>query len=455
MSSLQFLNKKSWHVNTRKNEEKVWLREQAAEKEAGRVAELQKQLTEERKLEEIRRLERESGNGSVSFPTPQVDWMYEGPGVADPSAAAAEQDALLLGQKEAILSTGQLEEVGLSTAVGLENSSKLASGVMGRSHVDDPDPLILRDAEAKLREDPLLSIRRQQLKATERFAVRHVSGGEIAVAVKPPTFPSVNADIDRAKLIHAEKTARKLERARIREERRVRRRTKTSRDERWNDGIRNDLRLVRRRTENEVRMTSQVHSASLGQTIICSLGEHATDRGFERDSYKSVDDIRTHRSESNVKCDGGLEVPFELSQVEANLAAEKPTALGERHEVELSKTPVRSFDSRRLDPSTHRYATSLSASRSNRMHRPPNCPRTPSLSADDRKRRLDDMQTAAEALDESRATRIRRVEEEEMRSREDGLHSAARRDVSLTPSFLHDFAREALNKAEASRFSSR
>jgi hypothetical protein len=462
MSSLQFLNKKSWHVNTRKNEEKVWLREQAAEKEAGRVAELQKQLTEERKLEEIRRLERESGNGSLSLPTPQVDWMYEGPGVADPSVTAAEQDALLLGQKEATLSTGQGER-GVSPAGDLAKPSKLASRVVGPSHVDAPDPLVLRDAEAKLREDPLLSIRRQQVRATERLGVRrHVSGGEIAAAVKPSISPTIDAEADRVKLILAEKKARKMERARIREERRARRSISTGRNECRSDRIRNDARSLRRKTENDFAMASRVPAESLGtrshETMNrCSPREHANEREFDRDSDKGVDDVRMHWPSGRVNCERELEMLPESSRVQLNLCTENRPDIGERQEVGSMETPIRAVVDRRSDRSTHRCTASFSAIRSNRMpvDRPPTCPRPPPMSADDRKRRLADMQTDAEALEESRATRIRRVEEEDLRSRGDRLRSAARGEDGLTPSFLHEFSREALNKIEASRFSRR
>ena len=61
MSALQFLNKKSWHTSTIKNNEKVWIREQEAAKEAARIAELQKQIAEERRQQDLQRLEEESG----------------------------------------------------------------------------------------------------------------------------------------------------------------------------------------------------------------------------------------------------------------------------------------------------------------------------------------------------------------------------------------------------------
>lgn len=52
--SLAFLAKKSWHTTNLKNQERVWDKQQEQEREKKRVEMLQKQLKEEREMEEMR-----------------------------------------------------------------------------------------------------------------------------------------------------------------------------------------------------------------------------------------------------------------------------------------------------------------------------------------------------------------------------------------------------------------
>ena len=59
--SLKFLAKKSWHTTTINNVERVWIAEQKAEKEGKKLAELQKQIEEERQIKELRELQLATG----------------------------------------------------------------------------------------------------------------------------------------------------------------------------------------------------------------------------------------------------------------------------------------------------------------------------------------------------------------------------------------------------------
>lgn len=76
--SLKFLSKKSWNTTNIKNVEKVWIAEQNAEKEKKKLAELQKQINEERQIRELRELQVASGQAVKTVDT-SLDWMYEGP----------------------------------------------------------------------------------------------------------------------------------------------------------------------------------------------------------------------------------------------------------------------------------------------------------------------------------------------------------------------------------------
>lgn len=81
--ALEFLTKKKWNPSNTKvlecctvfilqNREQVWLREQALEKEKKKVAELQKQLQEERRRNELRRLQ----NGDTAEEDTVFDFIY-------------------------------------------------------------------------------------------------------------------------------------------------------------------------------------------------------------------------------------------------------------------------------------------------------------------------------------------------------------------------------------------
>jgi hypothetical protein len=58
---MKFLNKKSWHPATFQNQERVWKAEQKHKEEEKKMAELQKQVREEREREEFRQLQIRAG----------------------------------------------------------------------------------------------------------------------------------------------------------------------------------------------------------------------------------------------------------------------------------------------------------------------------------------------------------------------------------------------------------
>jgi hypothetical protein len=57
----------------------VWVAEQKGEEEKKKVLELQKQIAEERQIQDLRQLQAASGH-VVKIVDNTLDWMYEGPG---------------------------------------------------------------------------------------------------------------------------------------------------------------------------------------------------------------------------------------------------------------------------------------------------------------------------------------------------------------------------------------
>eukprot|EP00871_Galdieria_phlegrea_P000654 jgi/Galph1/158/GphlegSOOS_G4998.1 len=155
MSALQFLNKKSWHTATLKNNEKVWLAEQKAEEEKKRIDELRKQLEDERHFQELRRLQVQSGqlDPSALKQEERVEWLYEWGKDKD------EEEQYLLGKKSA--------DTLLSQKGKEEEEDRLKKLTQGSSQSVLSVGLNRLDTEAKLREDPLMEIKRKELEAIQ------------------------------------------------------------------------------------------------------------------------------------------------------------------------------------------------------------------------------------------------------------------------------------------------
>lgn len=85
---LAFLNKKHFHTGSIRNVEEVWKREQKAAREEARLEELQKQIAQERQLEELAQVAEKAGHAR---PQDRLDWMYGG-GVGERSEAQRKKD---------------------------------------------------------------------------------------------------------------------------------------------------------------------------------------------------------------------------------------------------------------------------------------------------------------------------------------------------------------------------
>ncbi len=78
-----------------KNVEKVWIAEQKADQERNKLNDLQKQLEEERQIQELRQLQAAHGHSVKSVDT-SLDWMYEGP--SSSSIQTIQNEEYLLGR---------------------------------------------------------------------------------------------------------------------------------------------------------------------------------------------------------------------------------------------------------------------------------------------------------------------------------------------------------------------
>jgi len=150
---LAFLNKKHFHTGSIRNVEEVWKREQKAAREEARLEELRKQIAQERQLEELEKVAEKAGH---SRPQDRLDWMYGG-GVVEKTDAQRKKE----------------EAEDMSKPVKFDEPRETTSRVQQVSvlpsfYVDDT-PHSANEAWARLNNDPLMMIKRQEQEAIKRI----------------------------------------------------------------------------------------------------------------------------------------------------------------------------------------------------------------------------------------------------------------------------------------------
>lgn len=157
--------KKSWHPGIMKNQENVWKQEKQALEERKRIDQLRKEREEERQIHELQQLQ-ESAGGKVR--QVRVDWMYNGP-AAGQAGTTEEMEGYLLGKRRVDQLLRKDEEM---KAMSKNQGSGLAAGEV----VAQGPTLGARDMASKIRDDPMLMIKKQeqmaQVAAVERQALR-------------------------------------------------------------------------------------------------------------------------------------------------------------------------------------------------------------------------------------------------------------------------------------------
>ncbi|KAL9083918.1 MAG: hypothetical protein Q9165_008325 [Trypethelium subeluteriae] len=131
------------------NQKKVWEQEHKALEERKKIDALKKERDEERQIEEIRAMEEAAGGKTRNR---RVEWMYSGPAAGD-KGASEEMEEYLLGKRRL---NGLIEETEEKKDIG--GSVVTTSGApMGIAAVN------VRDIAAKARDDPLFSIKNQEM----------------------------------------------------------------------------------------------------------------------------------------------------------------------------------------------------------------------------------------------------------------------------------------------------
>jgi hypothetical protein len=143
--------KKSWHPVLMSNQKRVWEEEQKALEERKKIDQIMKERAEERQIHELQQLQEAAGGKKLQS---RVEWMYNGPSSGQ-AGTTEEMEGYLLGKRrvDGLLKgtdTQKLEKASNEEAfIALQNANTL------------------RDTAAKIREDPMLAIKKQEQAAYE------------------------------------------------------------------------------------------------------------------------------------------------------------------------------------------------------------------------------------------------------------------------------------------------
>ncbi|KAH8553607.1 Pre-mRNA splicing factor-domain-containing protein [Umbelopsis sp. PMI_123] len=144
--------KKSWHPSTFRNQERVWKEERKHAEEQQKIDQMRKELEEERQVQELQRMQEAAGGKKRAD---KLDWMYAAPN-ASQAPGGDDMEEYLLGKKSVdnlLRSKGEVQKVN--------------DAVNERFSFNNANPVNERDTAAKIREDPLLAIKRREQEAVK------------------------------------------------------------------------------------------------------------------------------------------------------------------------------------------------------------------------------------------------------------------------------------------------
>ncbi|KAJ9498034.1 RNA-splicing factor [Exophiala xenobiotica] len=143
--------KKSWHPSLMTNQKKVWEEEQKALEERKKIDQIMKERAEERQIQELEELQEAAGGKKRQQ---RVDWMYSGPSSGQ-AGTTEEMEGYLLGKRR------------IDGLIKGTDNEKLQKSATPDSLMALQNANTLRDTAAKIREDPMLAIKKQEQAAYE------------------------------------------------------------------------------------------------------------------------------------------------------------------------------------------------------------------------------------------------------------------------------------------------
>ncbi|KAK4057781.1 RNA-splicing factor [Microbotryomycetes sp. JL221] len=412
--------KKSWHPLLHTNQERVWKKEQQALEERKRLAELQKELEQERALQELQRLQEAAGGKKREN---RVEWLYAAPAEGN-GPNQEELEAYLLGKKRVDkLLKGNEEKL-------FQQPSKTEPG---GSFTSIQNANTARDTANKIREDPLLAIKRQEQMQYEKLLKN------------PAKLRELRAQHG---LHNGTKKSKKDE---TKEERRARKEAKRASKYDDDDRDRNHRRHSRDERDHFSRDSVRHRhrdSRSASPPTRHRVGEADHRHGDRRDSYRrDVDGERDHRRE-----DRGYARRDDDREQHRNGHGTKARSRSRSPPPPPRDDRSHRDDERRRHDDRRPYEREPPRSTSSNYRRPPPpsatstnaaAPVKPSIEDDEaRKRAIEErlaaMQSSASALNAQRSARV--AEADKLEAAELAKDEANRKKLGtdVGPSFMRD-----------------
>ncbi len=155
--------KKSWHPVLMSNQRRVWEEEKKALDERKRTDQMLKERQEERQIQELQQMQEAAGGRKR---IDKVDWMYSGPSSGQ-AGTTEEMEGYLLGKRRV---DGLLK--------GTEHT-KLEKKAAEDSFMALQNANTLKDTASKVREDPMLAIKKQEQAAYEALMAKRRAHVEV------------------------------------------------------------------------------------------------------------------------------------------------------------------------------------------------------------------------------------------------------------------------------------
>lgn len=366
--------KKSWHPVLMSNQRRVWEEEKKALDERKRIDQMVKERVEERQIQELQEMQ-EAAGGKKRLN--RVDWMYSGPSSGQ-AGTTEEMEGYLLGKRR------------IDGLIKGTEHKKLEKAATEDSFMALQNANTLKDTASKIREDPMLAIKKQEQAAYEAM---------------------MNDPVRRRLLLKAAG-------AEVPPKEKERKHKHRHHDDR-NDHHHHHRSNKRRRTDDEDRHRDSFHhrredrpSRQTGEARQRRPSHQSPPRRRSESSYSRSPSPYRRRSPS----------PYYRSRRDS-LPSRRSRS---RSPLPLSKSKSYPTLSHRLrSPSPPRPSTNLtlshrlrSRSRSRSPRHPPPHPSTRPPYPDARAAKLAAMQAAASTLDTDRQTRLAALARRELADRE-------------------------------------
>ncbi|KAI1460128.1 Pre-mRNA splicing factor-domain-containing protein [Annulohypoxylon moriforme] len=365
--------KKSYHPALLKNQRRVYEEEQKALEERKKTESRIQEIKEERAKEELQKQLAISGGRKV---VDRVDWMYQGPSDGQ-HGTNEELEGYLLGKRriDNILTKGP-EQDNLKKSAGQESFMALQNANTER------------DTAMKIREDPLLAIKKQEQAAYEAMMNDPIKRRQLLASMGQEDEKSSRKKEDRHSRRHRHRSHSREHR-----HRRHRRSDSRERDESRERRHRHRRSDSRERSESRERYTSRK--------------EHRPERSDRRRSTsrsdpRDNDRPRRGRSQSPRRSDTRND---EYRQ-RRGYSKEPPRGRGRYPDDRDDRRDYRDRRSYKDRPSN------------GRDNKPSDVGGSSESAADERARKLAAMQAAASELDQDREKRLAAIAEKERSERE-------------------------------------